>query len=73
MNRLYIVAGNAKQATAWAAEGHIHKDNYVIINHARQLEQPNVSDAIVAFVGTYYSRTDIHEIRQILDRIYLTK
>ena len=70
MTKVYIVAGNAKQATAWAAEGHLHKDNYVIVNDPDQLRER--TGVLVAYVGTYYSRKDLHEIRQIVESAYPT-
>lgn len=66
MNKIFIVAGNAKQANAWAAEGHLHKDNYVVVNSVNDLTNYNI---LVAYVGTYYSRRDLHEIRHRIEHV----
>lgn len=65
MNRIFIVAGNAKQARAWASEGHLNKKDYVIVNSPHDLRDLN--NILVAYVGSYYLRKDLHDIRLYVD------
>lgn len=66
-NKIYIVAGNFRQANEWAREARIPPSKFVYVENVSRLR--GVSDPVVAYVGTWRDRKDLPEIAQALEFI----
>lgn len=66
--KIFILAGNMREAQLWAKDGQIARKEWVYISGVYDLRGRD-SNFILARVGTYYNRRDLNDITEALDFI----
>jgi len=60
----FVIAGNYQQARQWAEEQDLHPREWLYVSQARDLRGYAIDRSQVEWVGTFYERRDIRDIRE---------